>query len=171
MSEMKERMLRGELYRVDDTLRAEMARAQELFERFNAAPETDRDAILRELLGEVGEGVDVRPPFRCDYGSHISIGARTFVNYDCIMLDVAQHAWPESNRVERDVIALLRGLRLRSADDVVPRPLGDVALGQRDELVENGVLQAFLHAGVPRAYRCRRICRGVIRPLRVVRSE
>ena len=42
-----------------------------------------------ELLGEVGEGVVVRPPFYCDYGSHISIGARTFVNYDCVLLDVA----------------------------------------------------------------------------------
>jgi maltose O-acetyltransferase len=31
----------------------------------------------------------VRPGFRCDYGSHITIGARTFVNYDCVMLDVA----------------------------------------------------------------------------------
>jgi maltose O-acetyltransferase len=31
----------------------------------------------------------VTPPFRCDYGGHITIGARTFVNYDCVMLDVA----------------------------------------------------------------------------------
>ena len=31
----------------------------------------------------------MRPPFYCDYGSHISIGARTFVNYDCVLLDVA----------------------------------------------------------------------------------
>ena len=30
----------------------------------------------------------MKPPFRCDYGAHIEIGARTFVNYDC-MLDVA----------------------------------------------------------------------------------
>ncbi len=29
------------------------------------------------------------PTFRCDYGSHITIGAGTFVNYDCVMLDVA----------------------------------------------------------------------------------
>jgi maltose O-acetyltransferase len=86
MSEMKERMLRGELYRVDDELRADHARAGELFERFNA---TADDAILRELLGHVGDGVLVRPPFRCDYGTQISIGAGTFVNFDCIMIDVA----------------------------------------------------------------------------------
>jgi maltose O-acetyltransferase len=86
MSEMKERMLRGELYRVDDVLRAEQARAQALLGRFNAAPD---DAILRELLGHFGDGAVIRPPFHCDYGTQISIGARTFVNFDCVMLDVA----------------------------------------------------------------------------------
>ena len=30
----------------------------------------------------------VRPPFRCDYGAQIAIGAGTFVNYGCVMLDV-----------------------------------------------------------------------------------
>jgi maltose O-acetyltransferase len=92
MSGMKERMLRGELYRFDEALAAEHARAQALLERFNASPHSEqenRDAILRELLGHIGDGVVVRPPFRCDYGTQISIGAGTFVNYDCIMLDVA----------------------------------------------------------------------------------
>ena len=36
----------------------------------------------------MGERVVVRSPFHCDYGSHISIGAGTFVNYDCVFLDV-----------------------------------------------------------------------------------
>jgi maltose O-acetyltransferase len=89
---MKERMLRGELYLASDPeLAAELARAQELQERYNAAPHSDgreRDRLLRELLGEVGDGVVVRSPFRCDYGWNISIGERTFVNYDCVMLDV-----------------------------------------------------------------------------------
>ena len=31
----------------------------------------------------------MRPPFWIDYGTNIAIGARTFVNYDCVMLDVA----------------------------------------------------------------------------------
>ena len=30
----------------------------------------------------------VRPPFHCDYGWNISIGAGTFVNYSCVLLDV-----------------------------------------------------------------------------------
>ena len=87
---MKERMLRGEPYLADDPeLVAGRVRAEKLIARYNAAAPGDRDALLRELLGEVGEGVVVRPPFFCDYGSYISIGAGTFVNYDCVMLDVA----------------------------------------------------------------------------------
>ncbi len=86
-------MLRGELYLADDpVIAAEQARTQELQERYNATRHSEqemRDRLLRELLGEVGDGVVVRPPLFCDYGSHIAIGARTFVNYDCVMLDVA----------------------------------------------------------------------------------
>lgn len=92
-SEMKRRMLDGELYLADDPqLVADRARAQGLLERYNATGHAEpelRDRLLRELLGEVGEGVVLHPTFRCDYGSYISIGARTFVNYDCVMLDVA----------------------------------------------------------------------------------
>ena len=86
-------MLRGELYRFDDPeLASDQARAQELLERYNVTPHADqelRDSLLRELLGEVGDGVVVKPTFRCDYGRYITIGAGTFVNYDCLMLDVA----------------------------------------------------------------------------------
>ena len=90
---MKERMLSGELYLFSDPeLQAEHARAQALLERYNATASAERDLrdrLLRELLGSVGEGVVVQPAFRCDYGSRIAIGARTFVNFDCVMLDVA----------------------------------------------------------------------------------
>jgi maltose O-acetyltransferase len=90
---MKERMLRGEPYLASDPeLAADQARAQALLARYNAAEPGDRelqDRLLRELLGEVGDGVVVRPAFRCDYGSYISIGAGTFLNFDCVLLDVA----------------------------------------------------------------------------------
>jgi maltose O-acetyltransferase len=94
MSEMERRMRRGELYLADDAaIQAGLARAQALVERYNATRHDDRaarDRLLRELLGVVGEGVVVNPPFRCDYGTNIAIGERTFVNYDCIVLDVAR---------------------------------------------------------------------------------
>jgi maltose O-acetyltransferase len=89
---MKDRMLRGDLYIVDAELATEQARAQGLLDRFNATGHADVDErrrLLGELLGELGEGAVILPSFRCDYGSHIAIGAGTFVNYDCVMLDVA----------------------------------------------------------------------------------
>ena len=92
-AEMKARMLRGELYRtVGPEIARDQERAAELLEQFNATRYADlerRAELVRELLGEVGDGVVVRPPFYCDYGSHISIGAGTFVNFGCVMLDVA----------------------------------------------------------------------------------
>ena len=90
---MKQRMQRGELYIADDPeLAADFARGQALVERYNALPQSrqdERDRVLRELLGEVGDGVVVRTEFRCEYGTPISIGAQTFINYGCVMLDVA----------------------------------------------------------------------------------
>jgi maltose O-acetyltransferase len=92
MGEMRERMLRGELYIADDADNdAEFGRVQELLAEFNgAAPGAweERDALLRRTLRHVGQDVVVRPPFYCEYGA-ISIGDRTFVNVEAVMLDVA----------------------------------------------------------------------------------
>jgi maltose O-acetyltransferase len=92
MSIMKDRMLAGGLYLASDPeLVADRARARALLELYNgtrAAEHEDRARLLRELLREVGEGVVIMPTFRCDYGYNISLGAGTFVNYDCVFLDV-----------------------------------------------------------------------------------
>jgi len=92
MGAMRERMLRGELYIAGDPeSEAEFGRVQELLARFNgSAPGAsgERDALLRQMLRRVGDGVAVRPRFFCEYGA-ISIGDRTFVNVDAVMLDVA----------------------------------------------------------------------------------
>lgn len=86
-------MLAGDLYRADDPELVALARrALLLCEEYNrssvAAPD-ERRRILRELLGAVGEGVELRPPFHCDYGSQIRIGPRTFANFGLVALDVA----------------------------------------------------------------------------------
>lgn len=92
MGEMRERMLRGELYIADDPdIEADYARTQELLGRFNDTAPGDwdgRDELLRQMLREVGEGVVVRPRFICEFGA-VSIGDRTFINVDAVMLDVA----------------------------------------------------------------------------------
>ena len=86
-----DKMLAGELYEPNDPdLVAARARAARLMHALNgSADEGARDAVLRELLGAVGEGAVVRSPFWCDYGSHIRLGRGVFLNFGCVLLDVA----------------------------------------------------------------------------------
>ena len=87
----KEKMLAGEPYRASDPeLAAERAWALRLVSRFNAVAGEDAGAgaaVLRELFGEMGDGVVVMPSFRCDYGYNVRLGRNTFINYDCVFLD------------------------------------------------------------------------------------
>lgn len=89
-----ERMLAGDLYIADDPeIAKRQRRAMRLALRYQAAYLEDAVGsrpILAELLGSVGEDVDLRPPLYVDYGSNITIGARTFVNYNLTALDVAR---------------------------------------------------------------------------------
>ncbi len=89
----RERMLAGDLYIADDPeLAAESLHAAKLTQLFNASDPADpqaRLAVLRELVGSLGEGAEIRPPLRCDYGYQMHIGARTFINYGAVFLDVA----------------------------------------------------------------------------------
>ena len=89
----RERMLSGQLYDAgDETLTAARGRAKRLTWRYHQLDPTDWDSrtqILQELLGQLGEDSWIEPPFRCDYGTQISIGDHFFANYDCIFLDVA----------------------------------------------------------------------------------
>jgi maltose O-acetyltransferase len=45
--------------------------------------------ILDDLLGSFGGESEIRAPLYCDYGYQIHIGARTFVNFGLMALDVA----------------------------------------------------------------------------------
>lgn len=93
MGENKRRMLAGDWYIPDDEeLAAETARRAGLCAAYNAASTataSERQAILRELIGDLGDGVRIRAPFQCDYGTYISIGANTFVNFGAVFLDAA----------------------------------------------------------------------------------
>jgi maltose O-acetyltransferase len=89
----RERMLAGDLYIADDAeLAAESLHAAKLMEEFNTSDPSDpeaRLAVLRKLLGSLGEGAYIRPPLWCDYGYQIHVGARIFINYGAVLLDVA----------------------------------------------------------------------------------
>ncbi len=85
-------MLAGDLYIADDpALAQDNQRAMALMEAFNRTPAADPDErrrLLNELLGGFGAGSEIRPPLYCDYGYQTRIGARTFVNFGLVALDV-----------------------------------------------------------------------------------
>ena len=93
MSE-KQKMLAGLPYRANDPeLVADRLAAEEWMQRFNnsLAPSlAEREALLRERLAEVGQGATIRPPFHCDYGFNIRLGAGVFLNMNCVILDVVE---------------------------------------------------------------------------------
>jgi acetyltransferase-like isoleucine patch superfamily enzyme len=63
----------------------------ELTSRLNVLPFDDlegRSSLLEEILGKpVPDTATIYPPFYCDYGLHIELGDRVFVNQGCYFLD------------------------------------------------------------------------------------
>lgn len=90
----KEKMLSGLLYDAGDPeLAAERHRARLLCQKINNMNEAKKEArvaLLYELLGKAGEGLWIEPPFYCDYGSHITVGEKVFMNFNCCILDVME---------------------------------------------------------------------------------
>ena len=85
----KEKMLAGETYNcLDPDLEAERQKTMKLVRLYNraeAAPEPQ--AILRQLLGQIGQNSIIEPPFYCVYGQNIYIGDHVFLNVLCTILD------------------------------------------------------------------------------------
>ncbi|RBP97327.1 acetyltransferase [Bifidobacterium aemilianum] len=42
--------------------------------------------LFRQMVPEAGAGVDFRPPIRLDYGNGLTIGERTFINMDFLIV-------------------------------------------------------------------------------------
>jgi maltose O-acetyltransferase len=90
----RERMLAGDYYLAEDPeLTAERRRAADLTAKYNrqgAAGEEADIAVLQELLGSMGPGAVIRPPFYCDYGYNIHLGERSYANFGLVALDVGK---------------------------------------------------------------------------------
>ncbi|MDR1739847.1 MAG: sugar O-acetyltransferase [Bacteroidales bacterium] len=88
----KEKMLSGKLYTaLDKELGRELLNARRITRLFNNTLEGEfevRQKLLNDLFEKTGENIYIEPPFRCDYGCHISVGDRFYANFDCIFLDV-----------------------------------------------------------------------------------
>lgn len=87
-----QRMIAGEDYVADDPrIVAALARARRLMNAYSTAYRADREvarSILADLLGGLGDDVEVRPPLAVDYGTQLTIGNRVFVNFNLTVLDV-----------------------------------------------------------------------------------
>jgi maltose O-acetyltransferase len=88
----KEKMLSGELYNSNDPeLVKERTKCGLLLDKFNSLPYDKREekqSLLKELLGSIGNNSFINKPFFCDYGKNIIIGDNFFANYNSVFLDV-----------------------------------------------------------------------------------
>jgi maltose O-acetyltransferase len=91
----KQKMLAGELYRVDAELASDQAATKAWLVRYNAAlarPLSERHKLLSERFAHVGDGAVIQPPFFCAYGYNIRLGDNVFINFNGVILDVVEVA-------------------------------------------------------------------------------
>jgi maltose O-acetyltransferase len=101
----KHKMLSGELYRASDPeLVRDRQRCRSLLRSFNNQPEEEqRLAVLRDLLGRIGDGTSVQPPFACDYGYNVQVGNNVFINFNAVILDCAPVTIGDSTQIASSV--------------------------------------------------------------------
>lgn len=86
----EEKMINGQWY--DSTsmeLIEKLSNARKIEYEFNNIVGDTKEGmkVFRKLTPNTGEGVIVIPPFICDFGNHIEIGDKTFINKGCTFLD------------------------------------------------------------------------------------
>ena len=77
----------------DPELKAIKLKAHKLNIDYNSLYEDEtekRNAILKELVGSMGEGVFIQGPVTFHYGVHTTIGDRTFINFNFTVQDDAK---------------------------------------------------------------------------------
>jgi galactoside O-acetyltransferase len=87
-----EKMHTGELYFPnDDQIMAEQTRCLEQLYEFNQTRPTEperREALLREMLAELGEGCYIEPPFHANWGGkHVHFGDHVYCNFNFTAVD------------------------------------------------------------------------------------
>lgn len=86
-------MISGMPYRANDAELVQLrAKVRKLLGKYNQTGVNDDDTqrgLLKKILGKTGENSWIEPPFYCDYGSNITTGNDFYMNFDCVILDVA----------------------------------------------------------------------------------
>ena len=86
-----ERCMAGEDYDCHDEIFLEFkSRAAKLLKIYNAfayEQREEKEMVLKQLFGKIGENVSVGTPFLCDYGRNIHIGNHVSINMNCTFID------------------------------------------------------------------------------------
>lgn len=90
----EEKIFAGQLFAPGDPeLRAIKLRTHNLNNDYNATYEHEtekREQILRDIIGEIGEGSFIQGPVHFHYGKHTAIGKRFFGNFNLTVQDDAK---------------------------------------------------------------------------------
>jgi maltose O-acetyltransferase len=85
----KTKMIAGEPYMANDPeLTRDRKRAKALCYRYNQQVEELDKVTLADLLGYTTDAY-LEPPFYCDYGYNIQLGANVYANHNLVVLDCA----------------------------------------------------------------------------------
>jgi len=92
MSSMKDRLHTGELYLPGDEeiLKEQVERLDRLY-AYNMTRPTEgakREAMLKEMFAEIGEGCYVEPPLHSNFGGgHVHFGRNVYANFNLTLVD------------------------------------------------------------------------------------
>jgi len=92
-SSEKEKMVSGQMYNAFDPElldgRAYVRLKQREYAQCSPLDPVRQRQLLVEMIGTCGEGTYIEPPVYFDYGSNTHMGAGAYMNYNCVLLDVA----------------------------------------------------------------------------------
>ena len=90
--ESKKRMQEGRLYLPEDEeiMHQQMLCLEKLYD-YNATRPSEfekREALLKEMFGEIGEGCYIEPPFHANWaGKHVHFGNNVYANFNLTLVD------------------------------------------------------------------------------------
>jgi acetyltransferase-like isoleucine patch superfamily enzyme len=90
----KERMLANLPYKawLNGLSEERLENKKKIFKYNNLEPGNpeEKDRLIKDILGKCGDYINIEPPFFCDYGYNIEIGANFFANHNTVILDGAK---------------------------------------------------------------------------------
>ena len=119
--------------------------------QFNTCPPEDlkeQDRLIREIMGSVGEHIEIFPPFYCDYGKNIHIGDGFFASYNCTMVDCGPIIIGDDTMIAANVTITAAGHPIHPE----PRTQGyeygiETVIGSRVWIGANVVVNPGVHIG------------------------